>query len=91
VTYEYEYEDGNALAGPLSELFAVDVTTATGRCVSCGDTGRVADLRVYVNAPGYVARCPGCDHVMLRLVRSPDAAWLDLQGTLSLRVPMPPG
>ena len=24
--------DGNALAGPLSEVFAVEVTTAVGRC-----------------------------------------------------------
>lgn len=87
----HDYQDGNALAGPLAELFAVDVTAATGRCVSCGDTRRVADLRVYGHTQGWVARCPGCEHVMLRLVRTPDAAWLDLQGTLSLRVPLPPG
>lgn len=85
-----DYRDGNALAGPLAELFAVDVTAATGRCVSCGDTRRVADLRVYGHAQGWVARCPSCEHVILRLVRAPDAAWLDLQGTMSLRVPLPP-
>jgi hypothetical protein len=78
--------DGNALAGPLSELFAVDVTAAIGRCVNCGLTGPVAALRVYDRAPGLVARCPGCDHVVLRLVRTPDAAWLDLTGTVSLHV-----
>jgi hypothetical protein len=36
-----------------------------------------------------VARCPACEQVVLRLVRSPDAAWLDLTGALSLRIPMP--
>ncbi|TYK49540.1 DUF6510 family protein [Actinomadura decatromicini] len=84
-----EYVDGNALAGPLGELFALlamDVTDAAGRCVNCGRTGPVAALAVYDRAPGMVARCPGCDHVMLRLVRTPDAAWLDLSGMVWLRV-----
>ncbi|TYB46252.1 DUF6510 family protein [Actinomadura chibensis] len=80
--------DGNALAGPLGELFAMDVTAATGRCVNCGRTGPVAALAVYDRAPGMVGRCPGCDHVMLRLVRTPDAAWLDLSGMVWLRVAM---
>ncbi|MFI9025373.1 DUF6510 family protein [Streptomyces sp. NPDC053560] len=85
-----EYEDGNALAGPLGELFVLDVTVATGRCADCGLTARVAELRVYAHAPGLVARCPRCDAVILRLVRAPDAAWLDLRGAVCLRVPLPP-
>ncbi|TDD95689.1 DUF6510 family protein [Jiangella asiatica] len=89
--YSDDYEDGNALAGPLGELFAVDVTTATSRCTGCGRSGPVAGLRVYTHAPGLVARCPGCEQVMLRLVRGPDAAWLDLSGTASLRVSLPAG
>ncbi len=87
--YGYDgYEDGNALAGPLREIFTVDVTAATCRCVSCGRTGEVATLRVYRHAPGLVARCPGCDAVVLRLTRAPHAAWLDLKGTTALRIPM---
>src|SRR6266545_4115174 len=54
------YADGNALAGPLREIFAVELTSATGRCASCGRTDTVAALRVYLDAPGAVARCPGC-------------------------------
>ncbi|AQZ67954.1 unnamed protein product [[Actinomadura] parvosata subsp. kistnae] len=84
-----EHLDGNALAGPLSEIFAVDVTSATGRCVSCGLAGPVASLRVYGPDPGLVARCPGCEEVVLRLVRGPGTAWLDLRGTVSLRVNLP--
>ena len=80
-----EYEDGNALAGPLSELFAVDVVSAEGQCISCGTTGPVAQLRVYGPGPGLVARCPECGQVVLRLVRGADSAWLDLRGTVSLR------
>ncbi|MDN3353825.1 DUF6510 family protein [Actinomadura sp. DC4] len=83
-----DYEDGNVLAGPLSEVFAVDLTSATVRCVNCGLGGPVATLRVYTRAPGLVARCSGCEEVVLRLVRTPDETWLDLRGTVSLRVPV---
>jgi hypothetical protein len=81
--------DGNALAGPLQEIFAVDVTVARGRCAGCGRVDVVAELRVYADAPGMVARCPGCDSVVLRLVRAPDRAWLDMRGAVALEVPLP--
>lgn len=84
-----EHLDGNALAGPLGEIFAVDITSATGRCASCGLTGPVASLHVYGPDPGLVARCPGCEEVVLRMVRAPGTAWLDLRGTVSLRVNLP--
>jgi hypothetical protein len=87
---EEQYEDGNVLAGPMREIFAVDVTVATGRCVGCGRVGPIATLRVYRHAPGLVARCPDCDGVVLRLVRGPRTAWLDLRGTVSLEIPMVP-
>jgi hypothetical protein len=83
--------DGNALAGPLAEIFAVDVTTAVGRCASCGQAGPLAALAVYPAAPGLVARCPHCAGVLLRLVRGPQEVWLDLHGALSLRIAMQAG
>ena len=82
------FVDGNALAGPLREVFAVDLTAATGRCTGCRQAGAVATLRVSARAPGLVARCPRCDEVMLRLVRGPDRAWLDLRGMLNLEIPL---
>ncbi|GAA3336365.1 DUF6510 family protein [Amorphoplanes nipponensis] len=82
--------DGNAMAGDLRELFAVDVTTAVATCAGCGEPCVVARLRVWGPAPGLVARCPSCDGVVLRLVRGPERAWLDLRGAVSLQVPMPP-
>ena len=81
--------DGNTLAGPLSEVFAVELTTAAGRCRSCGTTSQMATLRVYGPDPGFVGRCPNCEDVLLRLVRTPDALWLDLSGVSALRIPMP--
>ena len=84
-----EYLDGNELAGPLGEVFAVDMTVATGRCAHCGRTGPVAQMRVYTHAPGLVARCPNCGEVLMRLVRAPGRAYLDLRGLTMLQVPLP--
>lgn len=83
---EDDYEDGNALAGPLAEIFAVDVTTAVSTCSSCRAAGPLAELHVYGHAPGLVARCPHCGQVMLRLVHGENEAWLDVHGALSLRI-----
>jgi hypothetical protein len=84
---EVTYLDGNAAAGALRELFAVDLTAATARCNGCGRTGVFAESRLYVDAPGLVARCPGCDGVLLRVVTTPNDTYLDLRGLTYLRVP----
>jgi hypothetical protein len=81
--------DGNALAGALGELFTVDVTTITARCDGCQHTGPIAELVVYASAPGDIGRCPSCDHILIRLVRAPDRAWLDLRGTAVVEIPLP--
>jgi Family of unknown function (DUF6510) len=82
------YIDGNALAGPLSEIFVVDVTAATSRCAHCGCTAPLACLHVYAHAPGLVARCQQCDQVVLRVVRAKGVAWLDMSGAASLAIPL---
>jgi hypothetical protein len=84
----HDYEDGNTLAGPLGEILAVDITSALTTCSGCGRHDAVAGLHVYAAAPGLVARCPNCEDVVLRYVRTPTAAWLDLRGTVSLHVPI---
>ena len=81
--------DGNTLAGPLSDVFAVEVTTAVGRCRGCGSTSQVATFQVYGPDPGFVGRCPSCESVLVRLVRTPEALWLDLSGMSALRILMP--
>ncbi len=83
--------DGNALAGPLQEVFSVDVTAAVARCDGCGRTGPIAEARVYDRAPGLVARCLGCDQVLVRLVRAPGRAWLDVRGLTYLQLALPDG
>jgi hypothetical protein len=80
--------DGNTMAGPLSEVFAVEVTTAVGRCRGCGTSSQLATFRVYGPEPGFVGRCPECESVLFRMVRTPDAVWLDMSGVSALRIPM---
>jgi xanthine/CO dehydrogenase XdhC/CoxF family maturation factor len=81
-----DYLDGNVLGGALGELFAVDVTAAVARCAACGTPGVVAEARVYPGGPGLVARCASCGEIVIRLVRGPDRAWLDLRGVSSLQL-----
>ena len=85
------WTDGNGLAGRLQDIVRVDITTAIGRCTGCGRTVPMAEVRVFDHAPGVVARCPTCDQVLLRLVRGPGRAWLDLRGLASLQLPVPEG
>lgn len=85
---ENQYTDGNALAGPLSEVFAADMTASISRCANCGRTGPVAGLHVYSHAPGLVARCQQCGQVMIRIVRGRETIWLDMENTASLAIPV---
>ena len=85
------WTDGNMLAGPLHEIFLPDVTTAVAGCRNCGWTGPMAEVRVFDHAPGVVVRCATCDQVLLRLVRGPGRAWLDLRGLSYLQLPVPEG
>lgn len=82
--------DGNAAAGELAALFTFDVTVARTRCARCGDVRPLAELHAYLQAAGTVLRCATCEEVQVRVVRSPDRAWLDLRGVTVLEVPLPP-
>ena len=77
--------DGNAAAGVLREVFAVDVTAARGQCVGCGSTAPMAEARLFADAPGLVLRCAGCDGVLLRMVSGGGRRWLDVRGLAYLQ------
>jgi hypothetical protein len=79
-SHAYDYLDGNAAAGELAKIFAVDVTAAEGQCAHCGAIKRFAEAYVYVQCPGVVARCADCEQVLLRLVSTGNRALLDLTG-----------
>jgi hypothetical protein len=75
-----DYLDGNAAAGELSNIFAMDVTAAEGQCAHCGATKRFAEAHLYMQGPGLVARCAECQHVLLRLVNAGQRVFLDVRG-----------
>lgn len=77
--------DGNAAAGVLAEIFAVDMTSAVGTCDGCGAEDALGAVHVYRGA-GLVLRCPHCDTALIRIVESESRAWIDLRGVRSLEV-----
>lgn len=82
----YNYLDGNAAAGELSRMFAVDLTAAEGKCAHCGVTKRFAEAHLYMQCPGVVARCAVCGYVLLRLARVRQHVFLDMRGMAYLCV-----
>jgi hypothetical protein len=73
--------DGNAAAGILSEVFAIEMTSARGTCSGCGAINVFAAAQLYAQAPGAVLRCPGCTAVLMCVVRMPDGGLVvDLSG-----------
>ena len=79
-----DYLDGNAAAGELSKIFALDVTAAEGQCAHCGAKRRFAEAHLYMQGPGLVARCAVCEHVLLRLVNARQGVFLDMRGMTCL-------
>jgi len=77
---QMNYLDGNAAAGELSRIFAIDVTSAEGQCAHCGTKKRFAEARLYMQCPGVVARCCVCEHVLLRMVNVRQRVLLDMCG-----------
>ena len=78
--------DGNAAAGDLQELFAVEVTQLVGVCSSCGTSGPLAEAQLFDHAPGLTLRCPACEAVLARLVRLPDRMLVELRGLRRIEV-----
>lgn len=78
--------DGNALAGPMSDLFAFDITTAEGTCDGCGTSAHLAQARVFGHETARVLRCAGCDHVLARIVTTTRSLSFDLVGLRTIRV-----
>jgi hypothetical protein len=82
--------DGNALAGVLQEVFAVEMTASPTECASCGREGALGTLLAFIQGPGMVLRCPACEQVILRIVQTPGAIYLDARGAVYLRLARAP-
>lgn len=79
--------DGNAIAGALRTAFGGDMTTSFGVCGGCGAKSRLAELRVYLDAPGAVGRCRNCENVLLVIVTRDGVSCVDVSGFAELGEP----
>jgi hypothetical protein len=76
--------DGNAIGGLLLEIFGAEMTTATGTCAHCGAVAQIAELVVYLEAPGVVVRCRSCVSVVIVVVDVRGTKCVDLRGLAAL-------
>jgi ribosomal protein S27E len=76
--------DGNAAAGALAALFAVEPTTIMITCEGCGREGAMATLKLYGGAMGMILRCPECDTANVRFSDAGTRATVDLRGSTRL-------
>jgi uncharacterized protein DUF6510 len=75
--------DGNAVAGMLQEVFAIEMTTAFGTCGRCGATAAMGATRVFRGA-GIVMRCARCDNPLVTVVKDDERVWLGFPGIRTL-------
>ena len=83
--------DGNAAAGVLGQVLALDPTTAVSTCAHCGKPAPLGAHLVYADAPALVVRCPGCMQVVLRCASDEAGVRLEMTGVRLLRMPASPG
>jgi DNA-directed RNA polymerase subunit RPC12/RpoP len=77
--------DGNAIGGMLIDVFGAEMTAASSTCATCGASRPVAELAVYMRAPGTVVRCPTCGSVLMVFIKAHGVTCLvDLAGMTSM-------
>jgi hypothetical protein len=77
--------DGNAVAGLLQEVFAVEMTTAIATCNTCGATDAVGALHVFRGA-GIVVRCAHCENALVTIVKEDTRVWIGFLVVRTLQV-----
>jgi len=78
--------DANATAGLLNEIFGAEMTAESTECAGCGNEGEIGTLLAFTHGPGIVLRCSACEGVMIRIVRTPEATYLDARGAVYLKI-----
>ena len=78
--------DANATAGLLTEIFGTEMTASPTECAGCGNEGAIGELLAFTQGPGIVLRCSACENVVLRIVQTPDAIYLDAWGAVYLKL-----
>ncbi len=83
--------DGNAAAGFLSEIFTSEVTASPTQCAYCGKEGEIGDLLAFTHGTDMVLRCPACENVVMRIVKTPGQIYLDMRGAAYVCLTSPLG
>ena len=78
--------DANATAGLLYEIFGHEMTAAPTECANCGNEAEIGTLLAFTHGPGIILRCSACENVVLRIVQTPEAIYLDARGAVYLRL-----
>ena len=78
--------DGNAAAGLLQQIFAVDITTAGITCAACESVHPLASLKLYGLPMGYILSCPQCHATLIRAAAHRQECWLDCRAVSILRL-----
>ncbi len=78
--------DGNAVGGLFDELFGEEMTTAPGECAHCGHVADLGAFLAFTQGPGIVLRCPACEEIVLRIVKTDRFVYLDARGLTYLRL-----
>ena len=81
--------DANATAGLLQEIFGLEMTASPTECANCGNEGEIGTLLAFTHGPGIVLRCSACEQVIIRIVQTPEAIYLDARGAVYLRLALP--
>jgi len=74
------YLDGNAAAGELSRIFAMDITSAEGQSQIAAQRSALPKRIYMCSAPAWLHGCALCGHVVLRCVNTQQHIFLDLRG-----------
>ncbi|HEY7197722.1 MAG TPA: DUF6510 family protein [Gaiellaceae bacterium] len=83
-----ERVDGNAVAGLLEEVFAVETTEIRGRCAACGAIAPLGAAYAYAHpyGPGAVVRCGSCESVLAVAVQGGGRVRLGCAGLTWLEI-----
>ena len=77
--------DGNAIAGLLREVFAVEMTTAILTCAGCSAREPVGASHVFRGA-AVVVRCRHCEQALMTIVKDDTRVRIGFIGVRSLEV-----
>jgi hypothetical protein len=88
VTHPSMALDGNAAAGPFAAVFGTDVTAVVVTCAGCRASAPFSEQAAFLSGLGAVLRCPGCDHLLARVVETGIERWVELSGSTSWRFPL---